>query len=104
MKPLSRIQRVKNRKKKVISSVKNLIRKKYTYMVGWGSVLFSRGLNTFVTLESDFHPPMALNGVIEYVQYDCLYSQLENEFDPQEQNQLQIQTSSSVTLTVYKNI
>jgi len=88
----------------VISSVKNLIRKKYTYIVGWGGVIFSRGLNPFVTLESDFHPPMAPNQVIESVQDDCLYSQLENEFDPQEQDQLQIQTGSGVTLTVYKNI
>jgi len=104
MKGLSRIQRVKNRTKKVISSVKNLICKKYTYIVGWGGVLFGRGLNPSVTLESDFHPPMAPNQVIESVQDDCLYSQLENEFDPQEQDQLQIQTGSGVTLTVYKNI
>jgi len=59
MKALSRIQRFRNRTKKVISSVKNLISKKYTYIVGWVGVLFSRGLNPFVTLESDFHPSMA---------------------------------------------
>ena len=47
---------------------------------------------------------MAPNQVIESIQDDCLYSQLENEFDPQEQDQLQIQTVSGVTLTVYKNI
>ena len=47
---------------------------------------------------------MAPNQVIESIQYDYLYSQLENEFDPQEQDQLQIQTGSGITLTVYKNI
>lgn len=87
-----------------MNSVKNLILKKYTYIVGWGGVLFSPGLNHFVTLESDFHPPIAPNQVIESIQYNCLYSQLENEFDPQEQDQLQIQTGSGVTLTVYKNL
>ena len=72
MKALSRIQRVKNRTKKVISSVKNLIRKKYTYIVGWGGVLFSRGLNPFVTLESDFHPPM-LQVHVHLVKYESLH-------------------------------
>jgi len=52
MKALSRIQRAKNRTKKVLSSVKILIRNKYTYIVGWGGVLFSRVLNPCVTLES----------------------------------------------------
>lgn len=47
---------------------------------------------------------MAPNQVIESVLDDCLYSYLENEFDPQEQDQLQIQTGSGVILTVYKNI
>ncbi len=66
----------------------------------------SNGLQNkpFVTLESEFHPPMAPNLVIESVQDDCLYSRLKNEFDPQEQDQLQIQTGSGVILTVYKNI
>ena len=34
MKALSRIERAKNRTKKVLSSVKVLIRNKYTYIVG----------------------------------------------------------------------
>lgn len=42
---------------------------------------------------------MAPNQVIESVQNNCLYSQLENQFDPQEQDQLQIQTVNGVTLT-----
>lgn len=103
MKPLSRVQRVKNRTKKIISSVKNLISKKYIYIVGWGGVFFSSGLNRFVTLE-DSHPSMASNQVIESVKYGCLCSQLGNKFDLQDQDQLQIQTGSGVTLTAYKNI
>ena len=104
MKTLSRIERAKNRTKKVLSSVKILIRNKYTYIVGWGGVIFSRVFNPCVTLESGFHPPMAPNQVIESVQDNYLYSQLENQFDPQEQDQLQIQTGSGATLAVCKNI
>ena len=63
MKALSRIKRAKNRTKKVLSSVSN----KYTYIVGWGSVIFNRVLNPYVPLESGFHPPMAPNQVIESV-------------------------------------
>lgn len=80
IKPLFRVQRVKNQTKKVISSVKNIIRKKYTYIVSWVGVLFSPGLNRFTTLE-DSDSPMAPNQVMESVQYNCLYSQLESEFD-----------------------
>ena len=64
-------------------------------------MFFSSGFNRFVTLK-DFHPSMAPNQVIESVQYGCLCSQLENEFDLQEQDQ--IQAGSGATLTIYKNI
>ena len=103
MKPSSRVQHVKNRTKKVISSVKNLIRKKYIYTLGWGCVFFNYGFNRFIILEN-FHLSMTPNEVIESVEYSCLFNELENEFDLQEQDQLQIQTRSGITLTVYKNI
>lgn len=104
MKRLYRIKRAKNRTKKVLSSVKVLIRNKYPYIIGWGGVIFSRVFNPYVTLKSDFHPPMAPNQVIESVQDDYLYSQSENQFDQQERDQLQIQTGSGATLAVCKNI
>ena len=47
---------------------------------------------------------MVPNQVIESLQDDYLYSQLENQFDQQEQDQLQIQTGSGATLAVGKNI
>ena len=82
-----------------------MISKKYTYVVGWGGIIFSSGLNRFVLLEDSSlcTPP---NQVIESVQYEygCLCSQFENEVDLQQQDKFQVQTGSGVTLMVYKNV
>lgn len=100
MKKLSRIKRIKNRTKRVLTSVKDLIKEKYPWIMGGGGVLFSLGLNHSLSPEN--FPPMIPEEIIKLVGYNCLDSQLENEFDLQKQNQLQIQTGNGI-IVVCKN-
>ena len=107
MKLFFRIKRVKNLTKKAVGSIKNLICKKYIYVVGWSGVLFSSNLNRFVTLEESPLPLVSKQvQVIQSVQYACLSSQLENEVDLQKRDQdgLEIQTGSGITLIIHKNV